>query len=141
VTAADAFLDRAEQQIAAPRKARLRASEQRDAALEERTRLLRAWRAWRRERVEELVSGPHGAAAQALRGFLAKMKLGDAAALITAVQAGPWREADPDVRFEVLAMVDRAIVALRERHHLPPFDDALPGEAPTAFEIVREILR
>jgi hypothetical protein len=141
MSTARAFLDVAEQQVAAPRKARLRAAERRDAAIEERTDLHRAWRAWRRGRVEELMAGPHGAAARALREFLAKMKIGDAAALIVAVGAGPWREADADIRFEVLSLVDHAIAALRERGGLPPFDDALPGEPATAFQVIREILR
>jgi hypothetical protein len=136
-----AFLDLAAQQISAPRKARLRAAERRDAAIKERTDLHRAWRAWRRERVEELMAGPHGAAARALRQFLAGMKIGDAEMLLAAVESGPWRDADADIRFEVLRLVGHAIMRVRERGGLAPFDDALPGEPPTAFEIIREILR
>jgi hypothetical protein len=140
---ARAFLDLAESQIAKPRKARLRAAERRAAAVEERAKLLRTWRAWRRDRVEGLMSGPHGAAARELREFLGRMKIGDGPALVAAIEAGSWRDANADTRFEVLAMIDRAIARLREKSGLPPFDDALPfGDEPaTAFQIIREHLR
>jgi hypothetical protein len=153
------FLDLADRQIAAPRKARLspevfskggrrlrpgfdqRSAERLATARKESAVLRRAWRAWQRKRVEELMAGPYGEAARELRGFLADMTMGDAAALVAAVENGPWRQADADVRFEVLRLVDHAIVRLRETNSLPPFDDALPGEPPTAFEIIREALR
>ena len=135
------WVEFAEQQIASPRKARTRAAEKRDAALAERSNLHRGWRIWRRQRVEELTAGPHGAAVRALREFLAAMKLGDASALVAAVENGPWRDADADTRHEVLCLVDHAIIALRERSGLPPFDDRLPGQPPTAFEIIKGILR
>jgi hypothetical protein len=147
------FLDLADRQIAAPRKARLspevfskggrrlRPAERLATARKESAVLRRAWHAWQRERVEELMAGPYGEAARELRTFLADMTMGDAAALVAAVENGPWRKADADVRFEVLRLVDHAIIQLREKNSLPPFDDALPGEPPTAFEIVREALR
>jgi hypothetical protein len=146
----NAFLDVAERQISAPVKARRRAVEKRTArkdamekALDERDTQLRAWCAWRRERVDALLSGPHGHAARALSEFLSGMTLASANELIAVVQAGPWREADADTRFEVLSLVDAAIIRLREKSKLPPFDDALPfsDEKLTAFQIIREMLR
>jgi hypothetical protein len=45
------------------------------------------------------------------------------------------------MRFEILALVDAAIVRLRERSALTPFDDPLPHEPPNAFQIIKELLR
>jgi hypothetical protein len=132
----------ADRQIASPRKARLRAAERLAAAREERAVLQRAWRTWRQERLTELLDGPHGMAAQALCKVLDDLKLDDGT-LIAAVEAGPWRDADADTRFEILRLVDHAIIALRERNGLPPFDDPLPfGDGPPmAFQVIREHLR
>jgi hypothetical protein len=100
--------------------------------------LTRAWRRWRRERVEQLLGGPYAAPAQALLKFF-KTMIGPSA-LIDFVKAGPWENADEDVRFEILALIDAVIVKRRERIGLAPFDDALPGQAPNVFLILREQL-
>jgi hypothetical protein len=136
------FLDLAERQTSAPVKARRRAAEKRVAAkaLDERDTQVKVWCAWRCERRDALLAGPHGADAQALLNFIWTMTLASAAALVDAVGRGPWHQADSDTRFEVLSIVDAAIIALRERQGLPPFDDALPGEASNAFLLVREAL-
>jgi hypothetical protein len=141
----NAFEELAERQIAAPRKARMRAAEKRAAtaaekALAERERMADMWRRWRRERVDQLVNGSHGEAARTLVAFLDAMTLADATALIALVEGGPWRAADADTRFLLLALIDGAIVTLRERAGLAPIDDALPGEPPATFQIIREML-
>jgi hypothetical protein len=133
----------ADRQIVSPVKARQRASEQRVAAQKECAVLRKAWSAWRRERIAALIGRPYGEAAQTLCELLDDMTIGDGAALVAAIRTGPWRDANPDTRHEVIAMVDRAIMRLRERNGLPPLDDAMPfsDEPPTAFQIVREALR
>jgi hypothetical protein len=141
------FLVLAARQMSSPTKARQRAAAKRAASKAqsegESEKQAKVWRAWRRERREALLAGPHGADAKALLGFLRSMTLDSAAELVEAVGRGPWRQADDDTRFEILALVDEAIIALRERHELDPFDDALPftDEAPTAFLQIREALR
>jgi hypothetical protein len=141
----NAFEKLAERQICAPRKARMHAAEKRAAtaaekALAEREQMLRLWQGWRAERVGQLLEGAYGKAARDLLVFLGTMKLADAAALIALIKQGPWRTADPDTRFVVLALIDAAITTLRERAGLPSIDDALPGEPPTAFQIIRGLL-
>jgi hypothetical protein len=143
-----AFLDLAERQIAAPRKARMRAAEVRaarkaaaDEALAERGEMFRRWKRWRKERVAAVLSGPHSDAARELAGFLESMTLADEAALLALVKQGPWREADGDTRFEILALVNAAIVRLRERDGLAPFDDPLPVAPPSAVLMLRGWLR
>jgi hypothetical protein len=142
---ANAFLDLGDKQIAAPRKARMRAAEKRatkkDKAEIECEDLRRAYVQWRKERREALFAGPHGVAARELNRFLRSMTLDRADALVKFVRAGNWQRADADTRFEVLSLINDAITGLRERHKLPPFDDALPDEPGPAFIIIRELFR
>ena len=141
----NAFLELAERQISAPAKARQRAVEKRamrkaeQKALAERDCMFRAWTHWRREQLDAALAGPHGGALQALIAFLTTMK--SSSALIEHVRTGNWKAADADMRFLVLHLVNSAMVRLHEERGLPPFDDGLPGEPPTAFQIIREMLR
>jgi hypothetical protein len=142
----DAFLEFAEKQTPASVKARQRANERRRAtaaekALAERDDLLRLWKRWRRERLEMLLAGPHVNAARELLAFLQAMTLDDGARLVEFVCAAGWARTDADTKFTVLSLIDAAITALRERAELPPIDDALPDKKPTAFLIIREMLR
>jgi hypothetical protein len=136
----NAFLDLADHQIGGPRKAQQRAAERRAArkAADDRDRLNAAWRQWLHDRVEDLLVGQYGEAARELVAFLDRMMPGDGAALISAAER--WRGADADVRFEILSLIDAAVIGLRERAGLPPFDDPLPDERPNVFLIVRELL-
>jgi hypothetical protein len=133
------FLDLAQQQISAPRKVQQRAVEKRAQrkALVEHDQLQRWWRRWRQERTEELLA-THGEKVRELVAFLDRMTPSDGMALIARVEA--WRQADNDTRFEILSLVDNAIVRLREAHDLPPFDDPLPDEPPNVFLLIREAL-
>jgi hypothetical protein len=141
----DPFDTFADASIVAPRKARIRAAEtraerKRQEALEERNKLFRLWQRWHRQQVEQLRAGPYAAAVHELAGFLEGLSFTSGWELIELVRRGPWRDADPDTRFQVLCLIDAALMQLRERHDLPPFDDALPDEPPTVFQIIREEL-
>ena len=141
-TPAAEFLQLAERQIVTPRKARMRTAEKRAMrkALNERNAQMKLWRQWRQERIAQLLAGPHSADAQALVRFLDD--LSSAAELIEFVKRGPWRQTDADTRFLIASLIDIAIIEVREKRGLPPFDDAMPfGDEPlTAFEQIREIL-
>jgi hypothetical protein len=135
----NAFLDLAEQQISAPVKARQRAAEKCAARrADDLEKLGGQWRAWHDERRDALLAGEHGAAAAALIEFLAGMTPHDGVRLVAL--AAPWAKTDANVRHEILVLVDAAIIALRERHGLLPFDDALPGESANIFLQIREAL-
>ena len=69
------------------------------------------------------------------------MTLGDASALLAHVKQGPWRDSDADTRFEILSLVDAAIVQLRERAGMEPFDDPSFDRPPNVFLLLREWLR
>ena len=64
---------------------------------------------------EALLAGPHGTKARALLGYLQTMSLYHGPRLIELVRAGNWHRTDPDVRFEILSLVNIAITALRDR--------------------------
>ena len=131
----------ADWQIVAPVKARQRGVETRRARhAVHQDEPGTAYRQWRHEHREALLAGQHGDAARCLIDFLEDMGLHDGAALIRLVERGQWRSADFDTRLEILALIDSAIISLRERHGLPPFDDALPADPPNAFLLIREAL-
>ena len=69
------------------------------------------------------------------------MTLDDGVRLVEFVRAAGWERADADTKFEILSLINATITALRERAKLPPINDALPDEEPTAFLIIREMFR
>jgi hypothetical protein len=97
----------------------------------------RLWRRWRRERLNALLAGPYGEATKALLDFIKTMPGPNA--LIDFVKAGPWSDADADIRFEILALVDAVIVKRRQQMGKTPFDDSIPwsGKPPNAFLTLR----
>ena len=135
--AINAFLDLADRQINAPRQAR--AAEKRAARQAAEREQLAAWRRSHSERRGALLTGPYGDASRYLIGFLDSMTLDQGAALVSLVDAGPWRHANRDTRFEVLALIDTVIIDLRECHGLPAFDDPV-GDRPNVFLLIREAL-
>jgi hypothetical protein len=108
-----------------------------DKALKERAYELRQWRRWRRERFEVLLKGEYAEPARALVEFT-KTNMTGPTALIEFVKAGPWHNADSDVRVEILTLVAAVITARREKLEQAPFDDPLPGAPLNAFLILRE---
>ena len=138
------FEQLAERQISSPHKARMRAAAKRALrkVADERQQLNKAWRKWRMEQRERLLAGPFGVDAQALLDFLETMTLESADDLIALVERGPWRQADADIRFELMHLIHSAITAVRERNGLSPLDDPLPwsDEPPTAFQIIHKAL-
>jgi len=106
----NAFLDYAEKNTSAAVKARQRAVETRrtkaaekaaEKALAERDDLFRLWKRWRRERLDELLAGPHGAAARELVAFLRAMTLDDGTRLVEFIRTAGWAPADADTKFEI----------------------------------------
>jgi enamine deaminase RidA (YjgF/YER057c/UK114 family) len=85
-----------------------------DKALKEQRYEFRQWKHWRRERFEELLKGPYAEPARALVEFCKTITTGPTA-LIEHVKRGPWRDADPNVRVEILTLVAAVIIARREK--------------------------
>lgn len=126
-------------QIVNPVKAKISARFKRakKKAVIERNILFRQWKDWRREREQQLLDGPHGKPAKALIDFLAKMTLDDGHRLVAMMEY--WRNTDVDAQFQILSLVDLSIIRLREKADMPPFNDALPGQPLTVFQIIRKL--
>jgi hypothetical protein len=144
MSGANAFLDLADRQIAAPVKARQLAAEQRRAKAldkkdEDRSRLAKAYERHRQEQIEEALAGSYGAQLAALIAALERVTRHDDGELVHL--AAPWCSADADARFLVLRLVGDRIVKLREAAGLPPLDDPLPGQPLTPFLQIRDTLQ
>ena len=151
----------AQQQMVAATKAKHRAAEkrtrakvansERDApmkpsALEQdqldKNMQLKLWRAHHRAEINAVINGPYQNDWRALLRVVKSLTIENPGAIVEYVQGAQWlRDADIQTRRVVLAMIARAIIQLREINGYPPFDDALPGEEPTAFEIIRNELK
>jgi hypothetical protein len=118
----------------------MRSKRQLEKELANNARLLRAWRRWHREQLEEVLAGPHGTAVAQVIGFLDGMGPQSAPALIALLREHDWQQIDHDVRYVLLHEINTAITKLRERRGLAPIDDALPHERTTGFLIIRELL-
>jgi hypothetical protein len=73
--------------------------------------------------------------------FLRTMtELRSASTLLAWVRAQDWQRIDNEVRLIALHEINAATARLRERQGLAPFEDALPGQPLTLFQIARAIL-
>jgi hypothetical protein len=127
-------------EAAAERRAtkRLSAKERMDEARDMNAR----YRRWKREQREELLAGPYGKEIRGLMSFIRTMSITSAPALVKFIERAAWvRNAPVDVRHQVLSIVGRGILLLREREGLPPFDDGMmDDDVPTAFAQVKALL-
>lgn len=99
---------------------------------------MQRYRAQRREMVDRVAKGPYRVEIGALSNFLRTMTLDDGDALIDFVKRHrSLTLADTDTRMVALRMVSDRLQRLREEDGRAPFDDSLPGEEPTVFEIIR----
>jgi len=110
----------------------------REQKLADDARLLRTWREWHREQLEEALAGVRRDVLERLMEQLKDLR--SARALVDFIAAQDWESVDADTRVIALFEINRAIAALRERQKLPPINDALPGEPLTAFQIIRGII-
>ena len=95
--------------------------------------LLRAWRKWHAEQLEEALAGAHGAMSPSSMTLLDQLELNSAATLLDFMQRTDWSSVSYDVRLTALHQINESICRLRERHGLPPIDDPLPGQPDNAF--------
>ncbi|ACL59926.1 hypothetical protein [Methylobacterium nodulans] len=111
---------------------RLRADEQ----------LSKQYRAWKRQKLEALLAGPHSEEIHDLDRFMRRLGLADGPALIARVEAAAsWiQEMDADARHDLLSLIGRRIALMRERNGLEPFNDGVPGDPPRAFERIKTLM-
>lgn len=108
--------------------------------LAEQAYLLRAWRKWHAEQLEEALAGAHGAQLAELVTALDRLELDSAAMLLDFMQRTDWSSVSYDVRLTALHQINESICRLRERHGLPPIDDGVPGQPDNAFRRIKAAL-
>lgn len=152
----NAFLEIAEQQMSGAVKARHRAVEKRkmrsdaeapmitrglDKEMEEAAKLKSNYRAIKRQEKLDLLNGPHGKDVRGLIALIDSLTIGSGNALVEFIQNADWiQQADQKLKYAVLELAGVGIARLRIRHAMAPYDDSLPGEPPTAYEIIRKHL-
>jgi hypothetical protein len=108
--------------------------------LADQARLLRAWKQWHREQLDDALAGAHGATIAELITLLDRLELNSAAVLVACVQRTDWSAISADVRFTLLHQINQTIMRLRERNGMPAIDDPLPGQPDSVFRRIKHIL-
>jgi hypothetical protein len=111
-----------------------------EKAMAETTAQLRRYRASLQLRRAELLAGPHGRQMQELLAIVDDPSA-TPALLVNRIASATWLSyATSDFRHVVLAILAGAISEAAVRNGRPPFNDALPGDPPTAFQQLRKLL-
>src|SRR5262245_32488678 len=79
-------------------------------------RLMRVWRKWHREELDEVLAGPHGAMMERLMFILKSLELNSVSQqlLLAYVRGIDWAIVDYDTRLIALHEINTAITQLRE---------------------------
>jgi hypothetical protein len=131
-------------QLTAPVKARIRASEKRAAMKPtpqeqesiNQQRQVRIYRCWKRSQIREFAQR-HPQVFTGLRRLLRHQTMHNAELTLRFSRYHLRQLKSFHDRTIALGMIGTAIARMRVRNGYPPFDDSLPGELPTVFEIIR----
>ena len=102
--------------------------------------LLRRWRKWHAEQLELALDGDSGGIVHRIMEIVRNLTPQKMPTLVQLMHSVDWRTVDADTKFTLLHELNDAVVRLRLGEGRTPFDDSLPGEAPTLFETIREML-
>lgn len=108
-----------------------------EKAVAEDNAQLRRYRRGKAAEYKAALEGPFGDLAKKAHDILKRITIDDAGVLLTWIDEVEWDKLHPDFSYILLGMVDDTIERMRVQSGLPPFDDSLPGEEPTVFEICR----
>jgi hypothetical protein len=111
---------------------------EKEQTLQDNARLLRTWKNFHREQLEQVLTGVHAAVFERLMTRLKDLR--SARDLVDFIAAQDWTAVDYDTRFTALHQINNAIAALHERNGLTPIDDPLPGAPENAFRIIKTIM-
>ena len=116
-----------------------RRKSEKEQKLADDARLVCAWHRWHREQLEEALAGMH---ADVMGRLMAELKdLHSACKLVDFINSQDWGAVDANTRLIALHEINAAITRLRERmNEKEPISDPLPGEPPSAFRMIREII-
>ena len=117
----------------APRKS------ENEKELADRERLTRMSRRYHAEQLEQALAGIHS---DVMKRLVAQLEdLRSARALVDFIAAQDWESADADTRAIALFEINRAVTKMRERMNpKEPINDALWGQSPTAFQLIKQII-
>ena len=109
---------------------------------QESSRQFRLYRRAKRAEYRAQLDGPYRNQWRALSRVLRRLTLNNSSVLIEHVHNAEWlRQAGREERYIALSIIAHAIARLRIRNGYEPFDDSIPGEEPTAYELIYDMLR
>ena len=151
------FLRLADQQMVAATKAKHRRREvkiarsEKDAPMKlsaqeqaqaDRVKLMQLYRAASNAEFAERIKGPNGENWKSLQNLLRIVAIDNPDALLAYVRNQKWlMEGDLKTRQDTLSLIAAHLIMVRQINGYPPFDDSLPDEEPTLFEILRRELK
>jgi hypothetical protein len=113
-----------------------------DQKLADQSVQLRRFKRGRRDELDALKQGEHGAQWKALSQILRHLTLSETMYLPEYIERQDWLlESDLHARNTALSVIHGAIIRERIRNGYSPMDDGLPGEPPTALEMIRSLLK
>jgi hypothetical protein len=119
----------------------MKLSEQ-EQAMADRQKLMANYRAANKAEFAKFLKGPDGKHWQDLRTALEYTSIGDADQLLSYIDRQDWLlNGSLKTRQDALALIAAHLIVLRLTNGYPPFDDSLPGEEMTLFEIIRAKLK
>lgn len=122
--------------------ARRRQPSAQEKKMSEQAVQMRRYNGSHREQAELLAKGEYAAPWKALTQILRSLKLPEVEYLPGYIEQQSWLlNANLHTRQIALAMIHRAIMRERIRNGYAPLDDSLPGQPPTPFEIIRNLLK
>jgi hypothetical protein len=103
-------------------------------------RLLRAWKNWHREQLNDVLAGPHGAVLAELFRMFKNLQHVQPAQLIGLARSIDWTVIDYAARLVAVHELDDAITKYREQRGAEPIDDNLFDQPDTPFRVIRAII-
>lgn len=105
---------------------------------QERQQLLRQFNKAMTDRRRTLLEGKYRDEIKGLLQLLDSLEPSSAPGLMSYLAKCQWfQHCDYGTRFDILSVIDLAIVRFRVRAGQPPFDDSIDPDPPTAFQIIR----
>jgi hypothetical protein len=105
----------------------------------DRERLTCMSRRYHAEQLEQALAEIHSDVMKRLMAQLEHLR--SARALVDFIAAQDWESADADTRAIALFEINRAVTKMRERMNpKEPINDALWGQSPTAFQLIKQII-
>jgi hypothetical protein len=113
----------------------MRRQSAKDKELEDNARLLKSWKKFHAEELEEALAGPHRHIIEPLVALLKHLDLQSSKPLLDFIRAQDWYVIDEQTKLVVLHEINEAICRLRTRANKQPW-----GEPATAFQVIRLII-